>query len=129
MRKKLFYHGSPVKGIKILKPKLDPRLGIKGIFVADEPFTPMLFSLLPNRAKSMVNSVTKNGKFIKGEFISPLPLNETGYLYVVKPNKEVDFDKLNVPFIRFFYLNQTTSQIKKFDFSLVFIYFCKKNFL
>ena len=88
MRKQLFYHGSPVKGIKILKPKLDPRLGIKGVFIANEPFTPMLFSLLPSRAKSMVNSITKNGKFIRGEVISPFPLNEEGYLYIVKPNKK-----------------------------------------
>jgi len=49
---KIFYHGSTAKGLKVLKPKMDPRLGIKGVFVADEPYGPMMFSLLPNRSKS-----------------------------------------------------------------------------
>ena len=63
IKSKLFYHGSPIKGIKVLKPKFDPRLNIKGIFIADEPFGPMIFSLLPVRAKSIVNYETKSKKW------------------------------------------------------------------
>jgi len=86
---KIFYHGSPVKGLKVLKPKMDPRLGIKGVFVADEPYGPMMFSLLPNRSKSAINYETKKGKFIKGEVSTSKPLNEEGWLYTVKPSKDI----------------------------------------
>ena len=78
-----FYHGSPVKGLKHLKPRLDPRLNLKGVFVADEPFGPMMFSLLPDRAHSMVKYETKKGKFIKGkkinnyEILDSVPVNST----------------------------------------------------
>lgn len=83
-----FYHGSPQKGIKVLEPKLDPRLGIKGIFVADEPYGPMMFSLLQDRAQSIVNYKTEGGKFIEGEVISQKALLEEGWLYTVDLDKE-----------------------------------------
>ena len=88
MTRKYFYHGSPTKGIRILKPKKDPRLGIKGIFIADQPFGPMMFALLSNRAKSSVKYETKGKKFIKGRVETPFPLHKEGYLYIVQPQKE-----------------------------------------
>ena len=88
-----FYHGSPIKGLKHLKPRLDPRLNIKGVFVADEPFGPMMFSLLPDRAHSMVKYETKKGKFIKGKVITPQPLNKEGWLYEIQSHKEIVKEK------------------------------------
>jgi 23S rRNA pseudouridine1911/1915/1917 synthase len=84
----IFYHGSPVKGLKYLEPRLDPRLNIKGVFVADEPFGPMMFSLLPDRAHSIIKYETKKGEFIKGKVVTPQPLNKEGWLYEVQPAKE-----------------------------------------
>jgi hypothetical protein len=78
-----FYHGSPTPNIEILEPKLDPRLGIEGVFVSDEPFGPMMFSLLPERAHAIVNWKTNNGEFIEGKVITPV-MNEEGWLYTLE---------------------------------------------
>jgi NTP pyrophosphatase (non-canonical NTP hydrolase) len=80
---KTFYHGSPTAGIKELEPKLDPRLNLMGAFVADSPYAPELFSLMPERHKAIINTVIDNGKFISGEVTVPHEnwLNEKGYLY------------------------------------------------
>ncbi|MBS3168568.1 hypothetical protein J4216_05555 [Candidatus Woesearchaeota archaeon] len=86
--KKTFYHGSQVEGIKILKPKKDPRTKINGIFISDLPYGPMLHSLLKNRSTSNVNYTTKNKRFIKGRVITKHELNKEGYLYKIKPNKK-----------------------------------------
>ena len=84
--KRLFYHGSNKKGIMVLRPKLDKRTGIKGVFLSDNKYGPMVFSLLRNRAKSSVDLKTKNNKFITGKLISDLPLNQESWLYILKPN-------------------------------------------
>lgn len=83
-----FYHGSPTANIEVLEPRLDPRLGIEGLFVADEPFTPMMFALLPVRAHANVNSVTKAGKFVGGKVITP-QINEEGWLYTVEADDSI----------------------------------------
>ncbi len=87
MKTRIFYHGSPISKLKRLEPRLDTRLGLKGVFVADEPFGPMMFALLPNRAKSTVKYVTKKRKFVEGYVITPKPLNKVGWLYSVKPEQ------------------------------------------
>jgi len=88
MPKKTFYHGSRIQGLKVLEPRLDPRLGVVGLFVADEPFGPMMFALLPDRAHSVVKYDTKEGEFIKGKVTTPYPLNEEGWLYTVQPDSK-----------------------------------------
>ena len=85
---KTFYHGSPTPNIKILEPRLDPRLGIEGLFVADEPFGPMMFALLPIRAHAIVNYTTKDEKFIKGKVVTP-KINEEGWLYTLEAEDEI----------------------------------------
>ena len=85
---KIFYHGSPTSNIKILEPRVDPRLGIEGLFVADEPFGPMVFSLLPVRADAIVNYTTQDGRFIKGKVVAR-NLNETGWLYTLEAEDEL----------------------------------------
>ena len=85
---KIFYHGSPTPNIKVLEPRLDLRLGIKGLFVADEPFEPMMFALLPVRARATVNYRTKEGIFIEGQVITP-EINEEGWLYTVEVEDEI----------------------------------------
>jgi energy-coupling factor transporter ATP-binding protein EcfA2 len=54
-----------------------------GAFVADSPYAPELFSLMPERHKAIINTVIDNGKFISGEVTVPHEnwLNEKGYLY------------------------------------------------
>jgi hypothetical protein len=84
---KIFYHGSPTPNIEVLEPRLDPRLGVEGVFVADEPFGPMMFSLLPERAHATVNWKTDNGKFIEGKVITPV-INEEGWLYTIQAESE-----------------------------------------
>lgn len=106
--RRLFYHGSPIKGLKILKPHLDHRLGVKGLFVADEPFGPMIFALLPNRAKSLVKYKHKGGKFIEGYVITPKPLNKVGWLYSVKPSSEIVVERKPGRY----YLNAPTKIVK-----------------
>lgn len=86
---RIFYHGSPTPNIKVLKPRLDPRLGIEGIFVSDLIFSPMIFSLLPVRAHATVNLTTRGGKFIKGKVVTP-KINEVGWLYIL----EIEDDKI-----------------------------------
>ena len=83
----ILYHGSPVGGLQILEPKFDPRLGIEGIFVSDEPFGPMMFSLLPESAKADVDYQTKDGEFISGTVQAP-SFNKTGFLYTVEVPKD-----------------------------------------
>ncbi len=85
---KTFYHGSPTPDIKVLEPRLDPRLGIEGLFVADEPFGPMMFSLLPVRAHAIVNYTTKDGKFIEGKVTTP-QINEEGWLYTLEAEDHI----------------------------------------
>ena len=85
---KTFYHGSPTSGIKVLEPRFDSRLGIEGLFVADEPFGPMMFALLPIRAHAIVDYVTKDGKFIQGKVITPA-INEEGWLYAIEAGNEI----------------------------------------
>jgi hypothetical protein len=68
---KIFYHGSPTPDIKVSEPRLDLRLGIHGLFVADEPFGPMMFSLLPTRTYAAVNYTTKQDTFIEGSVATP----------------------------------------------------------
>ncbi len=82
---KKFYHGSPTPNIQILEPRFDKRLGITGLFVADEPFGPMIFSLLPERFNSTVNYSTKDGKLVEGS-VKTSKINQEGWLY------EVDLD-------------------------------------
>ena len=84
--KKLFYHGSPTPNIKVLEPRLDPRLGIKGIFVDEESYAPMLFSLLPIRDRSNVNLTTKAGKFIEGTCVAEI-INDEGWLYTIEADR------------------------------------------
>ena len=79
---KTFYHGSPTPNIKILEPRFDPRLEMEGLFVADEPFGPMMFALLPVRAHATVNYETVKGEFIKGKVVTPA-INDEGWLYTV----------------------------------------------
>lgn len=80
---KIFYHGSPSPNLTVLEPKLDPRLGIEGVFVANEPFGPMMFSLLPDRAHAVVNWKTNNGEFVEGNVVTPV-INEEGWLYTLE---------------------------------------------
>jgi len=84
---KTFYHGSPTPDIKVLEPKLDPRLGVEGVFVATEPYGPMIFSLLPDRAHSVVNWKTNNGVFVEGSVVTPI-INEEGWLYTIEAESE-----------------------------------------
>ena len=79
-----FYHGSPTPNIEVLEPRLDLRLGIKGLFVADEPFGPMMFALIPVRSRANVDYMTKNGKFVTGVVMAP-QINEEGWLYTLEP--------------------------------------------
>jgi len=81
---KLLYHGSSVKGLKQIKPFLDKRTGIKAVFLSDERFGPMIFSLLNERHNSTVNLTTKKGKFISGRIITKKPLRKQGWLYTVQ---------------------------------------------
>ncbi len=85
---KTFYHGSPTPNIEILEPRFDQRLQMEGLFVADEPFGPMMFALLPVRAHAIVNYETKDGKFVKGKVITPA-INEEGWLYTVEAPDEI----------------------------------------
>lgn len=85
---KIFYHGSPTPNVKVLEPRLDPRLGIEGLFVTDEAFGPMVFALLPVRAHATVNYTTKNGKFIRGKVVTPV-INEEGWLYTLEVTSEI----------------------------------------
>lgn len=62
---------------------MDPRLGINGLFVADEPFGPMMFALLPIRAHAMVDYTTKDGKFIEGKVVSSM-IHDEGWLYEIE---------------------------------------------
>src|SRR3989338_3483441 len=80
---KIFYHGSPTPDIKVLTPRLDPRLGITGVFVADEPFGPMMFALLPERLNAIVKYTVKDGNFVDGYVITP-KINDSGWLYTVQ---------------------------------------------
>jgi hypothetical protein len=80
---KTFYHGSPIPNMDVLEPRLDPRLGIEGLFVADEPFGPMMFALLPIRSGAIVNYKTKDGEFIEGKVITP-HINKEGWLYTIE---------------------------------------------
>ena len=54
----IFYHGSPNRGLSILHPQFDSRLGITGVFFSHEPFGPMVYSLLLLRAEFTVNYKT-----------------------------------------------------------------------
>lgn len=85
---KVFYHGSPTPNIEILEPRFDTRLEMEGLFVADEPFGPMMFALLPVRAHAIVNYETKEGRFIKGEVVTPA-INDEGWLYTVMVGDEI----------------------------------------
>lgn len=81
------YHGSPTAGIEELEPRMDPRLGLKGVFASDEPTTPMLFSLLNDRSKSIVRALGQQG----GE-VTPADgkLNDEGWLYEMQvPRSQV----------------------------------------
>lgn len=80
---KTFYHGSPTSGLEVLQPRHDERLGIEGVFVADEPFGPMLFALLPARAHADVQYETKDGKFVRGSVVTPA-MNDEGWLYTLE---------------------------------------------
>lgn len=88
VKKHIFYHGSPTSGIKVLEPRLDPRLNIEGIFVSDQPYGPMMFCLLPVRAHATVKYETKGDKFIKGTCITPA-INNYGWLYKVEADTEI----------------------------------------
>jgi hypothetical protein len=90
----IFYHGSPNPRIKILRPRLDPRTGITGIFVAADIYAPYAFSLSPIRHKSTVNLKTVGGKFVSGKVVSPVPLNDKGYLYTIKPHPDDMVERL-----------------------------------
>jgi hypothetical protein len=85
---KIFYHGSPTPDIKVLEPRMDQRLGIEGLFVADEPFGPMMFALLPVRAHATVNYTTKDEKFIEGK-VTTSAINEEGWLYTLEAEDEI----------------------------------------
>ena len=87
-KKKIFYHGSPTPNIKVLEPRLDPRLGIEGLFVSQELFSPTIFALLPVRAHATVNLTTKNKKFIKGT-VKTYKINEEGWLYTLEAHNEI----------------------------------------
>ncbi len=80
---KKYYHGSSRKGIKTLRPRYDPRTKIKGVFLSEHAFAPMIFALLKNRAKANIHYTTHKGTFVFGRVISPTPLLEHGYLYTV----------------------------------------------
>lgn len=86
---KTYFHGSPNGSIEILEPRLDPRLGISGVFVADEQFGPEIFSLLKDRPNSVIKYVVEDGMFIKGGIFSPSDLNDSGWLYKIQP-EDVD---------------------------------------
>ncbi len=81
-----YYHGSPTKNLKILKPHYDKRLNIKAVFFSDEPYSPMRFALLKQRHTSSVNLTTKKGKFVSGKVLTQYPLLKEGYLYTLKVN-------------------------------------------
>lgn len=85
---KRYFHGSPVPGLTVLEPKLDPRLKMNGVFVADEPYGPMMFALLPARAHAQVNYTTKEGKFIEGQVVTPA-INDEGWLYTLEAEDEI----------------------------------------
>ena len=85
---KTFYHGSPTPHIEVLEPRFDPRLDTEGIFIADEPFGPMMFALLPVRAHAAVDYTTKNGKFIEGK-VSTQEINEEGWLYTFEVEESI----------------------------------------
>lgn len=91
MRKRIFYHGSQRKGLEVLHPQLDKRLGIRGVFLSNEPFGPMVFSLIKDRSKAHVEYKTQGGRFMDGKIIAPFELNDTGWLYTL----ELDPEKLN----------------------------------
>ena len=86
---KIFYHGSPTKGIKVLEPRLDPRLNMKGVFLTHYIESAILFSLLSKRHKASMETVTKNGRVTKLIVRSKIPLNPTGYLYSIKDNPKI----------------------------------------
>lgn len=106
--RRVFYHGSPKEGISILKPCFDPRLKVKGLFIADEPFGPMMFALLPNRAKSTVKYTTKRNQFVEGYVITHKPLNKVGWLYSVKPSPKIIIERKPGRY----YLNAPTKIVK-----------------
>ena len=87
------YHGSPAKGLKILKPHFDRRLKIKAVFLSDEIFGPMIFSLLKERHSSTVEYTTRRGKFITGKVITKKPLLKSGWLYTFKVEKKALYKK------------------------------------
>jgi hypothetical protein len=85
---KTLYHGSPTGGIEVLEPRHDERLNMEGLFVADEPFGPMMFALLPVRAHATVEYETKNGKFVQGKVRTPA-INDEGWLYTLEVADEM----------------------------------------
>lgn len=77
-----YYHGSSLPNLEKLEPQVDSRLGVTGVFVSDEPFGPMLFSLLPERVKANVQYETKDNQFVSGTVRTPV-INDEGWLYSV----------------------------------------------
>jgi hypothetical protein len=97
--RKILYHGSPTPNIKILEPKLDKRLNIKGIFVSKNKYAPMAHALMPERYNTNLNYTTKNNKFINGTIDSKVSLNEKGYLYTIELNNPSDLIKVKDNYI------------------------------
>lgn len=83
------YHGSPTNNIKELEPRLDPRTGTTGLFIAKHREHAAVHALLPSNTKASINHVTKDGKFVSGHISAekdPLP---KGYIYEVDESKGI----------------------------------------
>lgn len=83
-----YYHGSPVRNIKVLQPHLDPRSGKYGIFISSNPILPMMFSLIDHKSASNVEYFTDNDRFIRG-VVRTNKIHEIGYIYRVKPVQSI----------------------------------------
>ena len=79
-----WWHGSPTGGLETLEPRLDSRTGHTGVFVASDPFQPVVFSLLANRAESNVD-IFEQGTAIWAFFSTQHPILDRGWVYRVEP--------------------------------------------
>ena len=80
-----------------LEPQTDPRSGLTGLFVSDEPFGPMVYALLPSRAEASVSYRTNGDRFIHGEVTAPALLDE-GWVYTIEA-EESEMTKVSDEFI------------------------------
>ncbi len=77
------YHGSPKK-LDVLKPKLDSRTGVKGVWLTDIKEHAMIYALLENSSKTNVEWRSHKGKFTGADVESKEHIFDSGFLYIIE---------------------------------------------